>query len=143
MLRASAGSRNRNPETHEKKGTDAVSLFRSASPWFSAEIHTPTYEALQWSKFGVHKTRQKPPPTDRMHFTSGQLQLLTNNYGPRNRGTLLVGCMTTWGAQASSRWAARSDPRGVFVSSNLRAETPKKATEIAEIIKFTRGSLIR
>ena len=44
-----------------------------------------------WSKFGRHKMRQKKqPPTERLPFTCGQLQLLTSNDSPQNRVTLLM-----------------------------------------------------
>ena len=42
------------------------------------------FEALQWLEFGVHKRDKKRPPTERVHFTSGQLQLPTSNHDPRN-----------------------------------------------------------
>ena len=45
------------------------------------------FEVLQWSKLdeiGVHKIQRKQPPTECLHFTCGQLQLLTSNYSQRN-----------------------------------------------------------
>ena len=40
---------------------------------------------------------------ERMKFTSGRLQLVTRNHGPRHVGTLLVGYITAPGAPDSSR----------------------------------------
>ena len=83
-----------------------VILSRLAVRALSTEAYTSTLRRCSgrnWSKFGVRKMRKKEPLTERLHFTCGQLQLLTSNNSPRNSGTLLMGCVTASGAPDSSR----------------------------------------
>ena len=47
--------------------------------------------------------KNSPQLTERLHFTCGQLQLLTSNYSQRNWRTLLMGCTRASGAPGSSR----------------------------------------
>ena len=83
-----------------------VILSRLAVRALSTEAYTSTLRRCSgrnWSKFGVRKMRQKQPPTERLHLTYGQLQLLTSNNSPRNSGTVLMGYVTASGAPDSSR----------------------------------------
>ena len=98
---------------------------------FSSEAYTPTKRCssgINWSKFGVHKFDIKPPSTERLHFTCGQLQLFTGKYSTRNWGVVVMGAVRASGAPDGnqSSWAARSDSRDVFVKSRLRASSAKK-----------------
>ena len=108
---------------------ELVILFRLAVRRLSTETYNLDFEVLQWSKlveiWGTQNETKIQPPTERLHFTCGQLQLLTSNNSPRNSGTLLMGCVTASGAPDGNRKASRSDSRGVFVGSKLRASSTK------------------
>ena len=110
--------------------TELVILFRTAFRRFSTEAYTSTWRCCSgrnWTKNGVHQMREKKQlPSERLHLTCGQLQLLTSNellppaklnYAPVYEG---VRC----GRQQSE--AARNNSRGVFVKSKLRPSSPKK-----------------
>ena len=65
MFRASAGSRNTDPETFEKKGLIHICCesLQIGVPLVLSRGPNLEFEALQWwSKFGVHKTRLNTTP---------------------------------------------------------------------------------
>ena len=53
--------------------------------------------------WGTKNETKNKPPTECLHFTRRQLQLLTSKNSPRNSGTLLMGCVNASGAPDSSR----------------------------------------
>ena len=64
--------------------TDAVSFFRLVSLGFIAEVHTSTLRRCNDGNLGYTKRDNKRSPSERVRYTSGQLQFPTSNHGPRN-----------------------------------------------------------
>ena len=71
-------------------------LFKLAVPQFSKEVYSAIFEVLAWSiligrnlEYTKHCKTQRP--SERLHFTRGQLQLLTINNSPQNCGSFLTG----------------------------------------------------
>ena len=134
-------------DRHQKCFIHKLVIFlRLAACRFSTEAYTSTSRCCSvrnWSKFGgVHKMRQKQPPLERLHFTCGQLQLLTSNNSPRNSGTLLMGCVTASGAPGSSCRHPEATQE-VFSWTRTCEPAAQKPPKIANTFLFTRGSLIR
>ena len=121
-------------------------LFRLAFRRFSTEAYTSTlrcFSGRNRAKFyGTHNETKKQPPTERLHFTCGQLQLLTNNYRPQNWGTLLMRCMRASGAPDSSRRQPETTQE-VFSWTRSCDPAAQKTPKIAKLFHFTRGSLVR
>ena len=120
--------------------TELVILFRLAVCRFSTETYTSTLRCCSgrnMSKFGVHKMIRKATPTERFHFTCGQLQLLTSNKSPRNSGTLLMGCVKASGALDSNR-THQEATHDVVSWSKLRASSAKIAQNRSNISINTR-----
>ena len=124
-----------------------VILSRLAVRALSTEAYTSTLRRCSgrnWSKFGVRKMRKKEPLTERLHFTCGQLQLLTSNHSPRNRGTLLMGCVRVSGAPDSSRRQHKRLTRcfrGLQVESQQHKKNAKSPTIATKMFHLTRGNL--
>ena len=102
------------------------------------------FEVLQRSRLVenwgmIHKMRQKTTPTERLHFTCGQLQLLTSNDSPGNPGTLLMGCVTASGVPDSSRRHPEAT-HDVFSCTQSWKPAAQKSPKIAKTFQFTRGS---
>ena len=113
-------------------------LFRLAVPHFSTGAYTLTLRCCSgrnWSKlveiWGIRNEIDNKSPTERLHVTCRQLQHLTSNHNPRNRGTLLVGCVRASGATDSSR----SQPGitdDVFREPEVESQHHQKTLKIAK-----------
>ena len=125
---------------------ELVILFRLAVRRLSTETYNLDFEVLQWSKlveiWGTQNETKIQPPTERLHFTCGQLQLLTSNNSPRNSGTLLMACVTALGAPDSSRRHLEATHE-MFSWTRSCEPAAQKSPKIPSSFQFTRGSLIR
>ena len=120
-----------------------VTPFKLAFVRFSTEAYNSTlrYRSCRnWSKFGVHKRRRKTTPSERLHFTCGQLQRLTSNNNPSQLRDAPDGGSESVGCARQQSLAARNDSE-VFSCTRSNEPAAQKTPKIAKITLMSRAGV--
>lgn len=104
--------------------------FPIPRPKFLKGVLHINFGVLLWSKLDEARKTQNETNRNklnkRLQFTWGQ-QVLTNNQSPRNRGTLIVGCVRVVGRSGKQWYAASNSSSGDLVNPKLPSSITAKS----------------